>query len=129
MTSVDAKAETEHRTGGAFRGKSIPIAVNAAEEFGVQSVVKVRGDVEVLVEKSLLFGRAGPLDDISAGWHVITRCGLTDGFAEGGAEIQVFVDIVVAEVPGDVFAWRLGAPDLERSLDGKARDSGAGRAS
>ena len=126
LAGIDTEAEAEHWAGGAFGVKGVPVAMNDAKEFGAKGVVEVGGHMKVLVKEGLLSRGAGPFDFVGTRWYVITRSGLADGAAMRGGEVEVVVDVVVAEIHGNVFTRRFGAPNLHGHLDVEALDDGRG---
>jgi len=78
----------------------------------------------MLVNESLLVSRAGPFQDVGTGRYVIIWGRLADGAAKSGSKVQVFVDVVVAEVHRNILAGGLGAPNFHGGFDGKATDLG-----
>jgi len=114
---VDTEFETEHGAAGSFGGKRVPVIVNNGEQFGAELWREIGRDLHESV-KLRLVQRSVPLNDIGTDRDGVTGVGTAEGFAAPGTNVKVGVNIVVAEVKGNVSTRHFGAPDFGRSSDG-----------
>ena len=124
-SSVNAKFESEHGTGGTFRVEGVPVRVDNIKEFGFEGRIKVRRDTKILVEERLVFSRI-PVDQVRARRNVMPGVRFPKGSTKLWGNVEVFVNVIVAEFVRDVGAGHFGAPNFGRGGDGVSGNMGAG---